>query len=430
MEHVYLKNIGDYVGQEVEIKGWLYNKRSSGKIQFLIIRDGTDMIQGVLVKSEVPEEVFEAVKELTQESSLIVRGVVRADERAPSGYELSLTDVKIVQIAEEYPITPKEHGVEFLLDRRHLWLRSQKQHAIMLVRHEVISASRDFFNERGFIQIDAPILTPAAAEGTSTLFETDYFDDKAYLSQSGQLYLEAAVAAFGKVYCFGPTFRAEKSKTRRHLTEFWMLEPEVAYADHEYNMQLQEEFICYIVERVLKNCRRQLEILGRDISKLEAVKAPFPRMTYDEAVELLRKNGVEKEWGEDLGGADETIIAEQFDKPVIVERYPAAVKAFYMEPDPERPEVVLGNDMLAPEGYGEIIGGSQRIHDPELLKQRLQENDLPEENYAWYLDIRRYGTVPHSGFGMGLERTVTWLCGLAHLREAIPFPRLINRIYP
>ena len=430
MEHVYLKNIGDYVGQEVEIKGWLYNKRSSGKIQFLIIRDGTDMIQGVLVKSEVPEEVFEAAKELTQESSLIVRGVVRADERAPSGYELSLTDVKIVQIAEEYPITPKEHGVEFLLDRRHLWLRSQKQHAIMLVRHEVISASRDFFNERGFIQIDAPILTPAAAEGTSTLFETDYFDDKAYLSQSGQLYLEAAVAAFGKVYCFGPTFRAEKSKTRRHLTEFWMLEPEVAYADHEYNMQLQEEFICYIVERVLKNCRRQLEILGRDISKLEDVKAPFPRMTYDEAVELLRKNGVEKEWGEDLGGADETIIAEQFDKPVIVERYPAAVKAFYMEPDPERPEVVLGNDMLAPEGYGEIIGGSQRIHDPELLKQRLQENDLPEENYAWYLDIRRYGTVPHSGFGMGLERTVTWLCGLAHLREAIPFPRLINRIYP
>ena len=430
MEHVYLKNIGDYVGQEVEIKGWLYNKRSSGKIQFLIIRDGTDMIQGVLVKSEVPEEVFEAAKELTQESSLIVRGVVRADERAPSGYELSLTDVKIVQIAEEYPITPKEHGVEFLLDRRHLWLRSQKQHAIMLVRHEVISASRDFFNERGFIQIDAPILTPAAAEGTSTLFETDYFDDKAYLSQSGQLYLEAAVAAFGKVYCFGPTFRAEKSKTRRHLTEFWMLEPEVAYADHEYNMQLQEEFICYIVERVLKNCRRQLEILGRDISKLEAVKAPFPRMTYDEAVELLRKNGVEKEWGEDLGGADETIIAEQFDKPVIVDRYPAAVKAFYMEPDPERPEVVLGNDMLAPEGYGEIIGGSQRIHDPELLKQRLQENDLPEENYAWYLDIRRYGTVPHSGFGMGLERTVTWLCGLAHLREAIPFPRLINRIYP
>ena len=430
MEHVYLKNIGDYVGQEVEIKGWLYNKRSSGKIQFLIIRDGTDMIQGVLVKSEVPEEVFEAAKELTQESSLIVRVVVRADERAPSGYELSLTDVKIVQIAEEYPITPKEHGVEFLLDRRHLWLRSQKQHAIMLVRHEVISASRDFFNERGFIQIDAPILPPAAAEGTSTLFETDYFDDKAYLSQSGQLYLEAAVAAFGKVYCFGPTFRAEKSKTRRHLTEFWMLEPEVAYADHEYNMQLQEEFICYIVERVLKNCRRQLEILGRDISKLEAVKAPFPRMTYDEAVELLRKNGVEKEWGEDLGGADETIIAEQFDKPVIVERYPAAVKAFYMEPDPERPEVVLGNDMLAPEGYGEIIGGSQRIHDPELLKQRLQENDLPEENYAWYLDIRRYGTVPHSGFGMGLERTVTWLCGLAHLREAIPFPRLINRIYP
>ncbi len=430
MERVYLKKIGEHVGKEVEIRGWLYNKRSSGRIQFLIIRDGTGMIQGVLVKNEVPAEVFEAAQELTQESSLIVRGVVREDERSPGGYELSLTDVQIVQIAEEYPITPKEHGVDYLMDRRHLWLRSQKQHAILLIRHEMIRASREFFDSRGFILIDAPILTPAACEGTSTLFETDYFDDKAYLSQSGQLYLEAAAAAFGKVYCFGPTFRAEKSKTRRHLMEFWMIEPEVAYADMEDNMQLQEDYVCYIVQQVLQNCRKQLEILERDLTKLETVVAPFPRITYDDAITLLQKNGVEIEWGEDLGGADETIIAQQFDRPVFVHRYPTEIKAFYMKPDPKRPEVVLGSDLLAPEGYGEIIGGGERISDPKLLQQRIEEHDLPAQDYAWYMDIRRYGTVPHSGFGMGLERAVAWVCGLSHLREAIPFPRLINRIYP
>lgn len=430
MERVYLKRIGEHVGKEVEIRGWLYNKRSSGKIQFLIIRDGTDLIQGVLVKSEVAEEVFEAAKALTQESSLIVRGIVREEPRSVSGYELSITDLEIIQIAEEYPITPKEHGVEYLMDRRHLWLRSQKQHAIMLIRNEIIKASRQFFDERDFVLIDAPILTPAACEGTSTLFETEYFDEKAYLSQSGQLYMEAAAMAFGKVYCFGPTFRAEKSKTRRHLMEFWMIEPEVAFADVNENMQLQEDYICYLVEQVLKNRRRELEILERDISKLEAIKAPFPRISYDEAIEILRKNGVEIAWGDDFGGGDETIIANQFDRPVFVHRYPTEIKAFYMKPDPERPEVVLGSDLLAPEGYGEIIGGGERISDPELLMQRIKEHSLPAEEYAWYTDLRRYGTVPHSGFGLGLERTVSWFCGLPHLREAIPFARLINRLYP
>ncbi len=316
------------------------------------------------------------------------------------------------------------------MDRRHLWLRSQKQHAVMLVRNEIIKASRQFFDDRGFVLMDAPILTPSACEGTSTLFETDYFDEKAYLSQSGQLYMEAAAMAFGKVYCFGPTFRAEKSKTRRHLMEFWMIEPEVAFADMEDNMQLQEEYVCYIIQQVLKNRKKELEILERDISKLEAVVAPFPRISYDEALEILRKNGVEKEWGEDLGGGDETIIASQFDRPVFVHRYPTEIKAFYMKPDPDRPDVVLGSDLLAPEGYGEVIGGGERISDPELLLQRIREHKLPEEDYAWYIDLRNYGTVPHSGFGMGLERAVSWICGLSHLREAIPFPRLINRLYP
>lgn len=430
MERVYLKRIGEHVGKEVEIRGWLYNKRSSGKIQFLILRDGTDLIQGVLVKSEVPAEIFEAAKTLTQESSLIVRGMVRAEPRSVSGYELSITDLEIIQIAEEYPITPKEHGVEYLMDRRHLWLRSQKQHAIMLVRNEIIKAARQFFDERDFILIDAPILTPAACEGTSTLFETDYFDEKAFLSQSGQLYMEAAAMAFGKVYCFGPTFRAEKSKTRRHLMEFWMIEPEVAFADMDENMELQEDFVCYIIQQVLKNRRRELEILERDLSKLESVVTPFPRISYDEAIEILKHNGVEVAWGDDLGGGDETIIASQFDRPVFVHRYPTEIKAFYMKPDPERPEVVLGSDLLAPEGYGEIIGGGERISDPELIMQRLKEHNLPEEEYAWYTDLRKYGTVPHSGFGLGLERTVSWICGLPHLREAIPFARLINRLYP
>ena len=430
MERVYLKRIGEHVGNEVEIRGWLYNKRSSGRIQFLIIRDGTDLIQGVLVKAEVSEAVFEAAKTLTQESSVIVRGVVREEPRSLSGYELSVTDLKILQIAEEYPITPKEHGVEYLMDRRHLWLRSQKQHAVMLIRNEVIKASRQFFDERDFVLIDAPILTPASVEGTTTLFETDYFEDKAYLSQSGQLYMDAAAMAFGKVYCFGPTFRAEKSKTRRHLMEFWMIEPEVAFLDMDGNMDLQEEYVCYIVQQVLKNRRKELELLERDISKLEAIVAPFPRISYDEAIELLQREGADVTWGADFGGGDETIIANQFDRPVFVHRYPTAIKAFYMQPDPERPEVVLGSDLLAPEGYGEIIGGGERIYDLDIIQQRIREHNLPEEQYAWYIDLRRYGTVPHSGFGLGLERTVAWICGLPHLREAAPFPRLINRIYP
>ena len=420
MEHVYLKHIGEHVGKEVEIRGWLYNKRSSGKIQFLIIRDGTDMIQGVLVKSEVSEEIFAAAKTLTQESSLVVRGVVREEPRSLSGYELSITDLEIIQIAEDYPITPKEHGVEYLMDRRHLWLRSQKQHAIMLIRDELIKATRRFFDERDFVLIDAPILTPASVEGTSTLFETDYFDDKAYLSQSGQLYMEAAAMAFGKVYCFGPTFRAEKSKTRRHLMEFWMIEPEVAFLDMDGNMDLQEEYVCYLVQQVLQNRRKELEIIERDISKLEAIVAPFPRISYDEAVKILQENGVDFKWGDDFGGGDETIIASQFDRPVFVHRYPTEIKAFYMQPDPERPEVVLGSDLLAPEGYGEIIGGGERIHDLDLIRQRIKEHNLPEEHYEWYVDLRRYGTVPHSGFGLGLERTVSWICGLPHLREAVP----------
>jgi len=430
VERTYLKHIGQHVGSEVEIRGWLYNKRSSGKILFLIIRDGTDLIQGVVVKSEVPAEVFEAAKRLTQESSLIVRGVVREESRSISGYELNITDLEIVQLAEEYPITPKEHGVEYLLDRRHLWLRSRRQHAIMLVRNELIKATRRFFDERDFVLIDAPILTPAAAEGTTTLFETDYFDEKAYLSQTGQLYMEAAAMAFGKVYCFGPTFRAEKSKTRRHLMEFWMIEPEMAFCDQEENMRVQEEYVSCLVQHALKNCRKELEILERDTSKLENIVPPFPRLSYDEAVKILQQNGSEIQWGDDLGGGDETIIANQYDRPVFVHGFPAAIKAFYFQPDPERPEIVKGADLLAPEGYGEIIGGGERIADYELLLKKIKEENLPEEPYAWYLDLRRYGSVPHSGFGLGLERTVSWICGLSHLREAIPFPRLLNRIYP
>lgn len=430
VEQVYLKHIGQHVGSEVEIRGWLYNKRSSGKILFLIIRDGTDLIQGVVVKSEVPQEVFEGAKRLTQESSLIVRGVVREEPRAVSGYELAVTDLEIVQLAEEYPITPKEHGVEYLLDRRHLWLRSRKQHAIMLVRNELIKATRKFFDERDFVLIDAPILTPASVEGTTTLFETDYFDDKAYLSQSGQLYMEAAAMAFGKVYCFGPTFRAEKSKTRRHLMEFWMIEPEMAFYDQEDNMKLQEEYVSYLVQHVLEHCQKELAVLERDITKLEKVVPPFPRLSYDQAVEMLQKNGSDIQWGEDLGAPDETIIANHFDKPVFIYGFPTEIKAFYFKPDPQRPEIVLGSDLLAPEGYGEIIGGGERIADLDLIVQRIREHNLPEDHYQWYIDLRKYGSVPHSGFGLGLERTVAWICGLAHLREAIPFPRMLNRIYP
>lgn len=430
MGQVYIAELSRYEGQEVTIKGWVYNRRSSGKIQFILVRDGTGIVQGVMVKKEVSPEIFTLARELTQESAIIVKGIVRADQRALGGYELTLTDLELVHMAEEYPITPKEHGIEFLMDHRHLWLRSRRQHAILLVRSEIIKAIRDFFDDRDFVMVDAPLLTPAACEGTTTLFETDYFDEKAFLAQSGQLYMEAAAMAFGKVYCFGPTFRAEKSKTRRHLMEFWMVEPEVAYADHEDNMRLQEDFVSYVVQRVLEKHRSELEFLERDISRLEKVVPPFPRITYDDAIRRLQEAGVDIQWGADFGGGDETILAEQFDRPVFVEKYPVEVKAFYMKPDPEKPEVVLCNDLLAPEGYGEIIGGSQRIDDLALLKQRMEEHSLPEETYAWYMDLRRYGSVPHSGFGLGLERTVAWICGLPHIRETIPFPRLINRLYP
>jgi len=426
----YIEELSQYEGQEVTIKGWVYNRRSSGKIQFLLVRDGTGMVQAVMVKKEVSPETFALGRELAQESSIIVKGIVRPDERAPGGYELTLTDLELVHMADEYPITPKEHGVEFLMDHRHLWLRSRRQHAILRIRSEIIKATRDFLDDRGFVLIDAPLLTPAACEGTTTLFETDYFEEKAFLAQSGQLYMEAAAMAFGKVYCFGPTFRAEKSKTRRHLMEFWMVEPEVAYADHEANMCLQEELVGYVVQRVMEKHIPELEILERDITRLEKIVPPFPRITYDEAIVRLQKAGVDIQWGADFGGGDETILAEQFDRPVFVEKYPVEIKAFYMKPDPDRPEVALCDDLLAPEGYGEIIGGSQRIDDVDLLKQRMREHDLPEETYAWYLDLRRYGSVPHSGFGLGLERTVAWLCGLPHIRETIPFPRLINRLYP
>ncbi|MBE3576444.1 MAG: asparagine--tRNA ligase [Limnochordales bacterium] len=427
---VTVEELGKHVDRVVELRGWLYNKRSSGKIRFLEVRDGTGIAQAVMVKNELPAEVFDRYDLLTQESSLIVRGRVRADSRAPGGFELALTDIEIVQIAHDYPITPKEHGIEFLMDHRHLWLRSRRQHAILRIRSEVVKAARDWLDDHGFILIDAPILTPNAVEGTTTLFETDYFGEKAYLTQSGQLYMEAAAMAHGKVYCFGPTFRAEKSKTRRHLTEFWMLEPEMAYADLEENMRVQEELVSYIVQRVLERRRRELAMLERDISKLEKITPPFPRLSYDEAVELVNQAGEVLAWGDDLGAPHETIISQRYEKPVFVHRYPAQAKAFYMKPDPERPEVVLCADLLAPEGYGEIIGGGQRIDDYDLLLSRLEQHKLPVEVYQWYLDLRRYGSVPHSGFGLGIERTVAWICGLPHVREAIPFPRMLNRLRP
>lgn len=430
MNWVYISDIGDHEGEDVTLKGWLYNKRSSGKLHFLQVRDGSGTIQAVVSKADVSAEAFGAAGHLTQESSLIVTGKVRADQRAPGGYELTVANVEPVHIAQDYPISPKEHGVDFLMDRRHLWLRSTRQQAIMRIRSTIIGAIRRFFDERDFVAIDSPILTPSACEGTTTLFETTYFEEKAYLSQSGQLYLEAAAMALGKVYCFGPAFRAEKSKTRRHLIEFWICEPEVAFAEHEDNLRLQEQLVSHIVQTVLVERRSELSVLERDVSKLEAVQAPFPRITYDRAIEMLRDHGTEKSWGDDFGAPDETYLANQFDRPVIVERYPTIAKAFYMQPDPARPEVVLCNDLLAPEGYGEIIGGSQRIHDLALLEQRLSEHDLPRDAYDWYLDLRRYGSVPHSGFGLGLERTVAWVCGLEHVRETIPFPRMLYRLYP
>jgi asparaginyl-tRNA synthetase len=429
--HVYIEDIGTHEGQEVTIKGWLHNRRSSGKIHFLILRDGSGFIQAVMSKAAVGDDVFKAADHLSQETSIVVTGTARADKRAPSGFEIDVKQLQVVGESHDYPITPKEHGVDYLLDRRHLWIRSERQQAILRVRHEVINAVRDFFNGRGFILTDAPIFTPAACEGTTTLFPVEYFEDqKAFLTQSGQLYVEATAMALGRVYSFGPTFRAEKSKTRRHLTEFWMVEPEVAYAGLDDVMNLAEDLIVSVVGRVLEKRRRELTILERDISKLESVQKPFPRVTYDEAVKTLQTKGQPIEWGGDFGGPDETMLSEQYDRPVLVHRYPAAVKAFYMKPDPDRPDLALGVDVLAPEGYGEIIGGGERLADLELLLARIKEHDLPQEAFEWYLDLRRYGTVPHGGFGMGIERVVSWICKLEHVRETIPYPRMMYRMYP
>ena len=434
-----IAEIGKHEGETVTVRGWLYNLRESGKLLFPIFRDGSGLIQGVVPKNAVPPEVFEAVKGLTQESSVIVEGKVRADKRAPGGYELDVSNVQVLQRVSEsdpYPITPKEHGTDFLMEHRHLWVRSPRQAAILRVRAEIIKAVRDFFDERGFTLTDPPIITPAACEGTTTLFPVDYFEEQAYLTQSGQLYIEATAMALGKVYSFGPTFRAEKSKTRRHLTEFWMVEPEVAYATLDDLMELAENFISAIVKRCLEKRRADLQTIGRDISKLEKIAPPFPRVSYDEAVKMLQeahaKGAIENkfEWGGDLGSPDETYLSSQFDKPVMVHRYPASVKAFYMEPDPQRPETALCVDVLAPEGYGEIIGGSQRTASYDLLIKRIHEHGLPEEAFKWYLDLRKYGSVPHAGFGMGIERAVAWICGLEHVRETIPFPRMLYRLYP
>jgi asparaginyl-tRNA synthetase len=434
-----IADIGKHEGQTVTIRGWLYNLRESGKLLFPQFRDGSGLIQGVVPKNAVSPEVFDAVKGLTQESSLIVEGKVRADKRAPGGFELDVSGVQVLQRVSEsdpYPISPKEHGVEFLMEHRHLWVRSQRQASILRVRAEIIKAARDFFDEHGFTLTDPPILTPAACEGTSTLFPVNYFEEEAFLTQSGQLYIEATAMALGRVYSFGPTFRAEKSKTRRHLTEFWMVEPEVAYAELDDLMDLAEGLISFIVKRCLDRRRGDLQIIGRDVSKLEKVEAPFPRITYDDAVKMLQeahaKGALENkfEWGGDLGSPDETYISSQFEKPVMVHRYPAKVKAFYMEPDPQRPDLALCVDVLAPEGHGEIIGGSQRMASYDLLVQRIHEHGLPEEAFKWYLDLRKFGSVPHGGFGMGIERVVGWICGLEHVRETIPFPRMLNRLYP
>jgi asparaginyl-tRNA synthetase len=434
-----ISEIGKHEGQSVTIRGWLYNLRESGKLLFPQFRDGSGIIQGVVPKNAVPPDVFDAIKTLTQESSVIVEGKVRADKRAHGGYELDVANVQVVQRVPEsspYPITPKEHGTDFLMEHRHLWVRSQRQAAILRVRAEIIKAARDFFDERGFTLTDPPIITPAACEGTSTLFPVNYFDEQAFLTQSGQLYVEATAMALGKVYSFGPTFRAEKSKTRRHLTEFWMVEPEVAYAELDDVMELAEGLISFIVKRCAEKRRVDLQTIGRDISKLEKIEAPFPRISYDDAVKNLQeghaKGALESkfEWGGDLGSPDETYLSAQFDKPVMVHRYPAKVKAFYMEPDPQRPELALCVDVLAPEGYGEIIGGSQRMASYELLLQRIHEHHLPEEAFKWYLDLRKFGSVPHGGFGMGIERAVAWICGLEHVRETIPFPRMLYRLYP
>ncbi|GIW73475.1 MAG: asparagine--tRNA ligase [Planctomycetota bacterium] len=427
-----IERLGEHVGQRVRLEGWLHNRRSKGKLHFLIVRDGSGFVQCVALQANFPPETFDRLGRLRQETALVVTGTVRQDARAPGGYELQLEGCEVVhEPLEDFPLGHKDHGPDFLLQHRHLWLRSSQQWAVLRVRHEVEQAIADFFYERGFVRLDAPILTPAACEGTTTLFELDYFDQgKAYLTQSGQLYAEAGALAFGRVYTFGPTFRAEKSKTRRHLTEFWMVEPELAYATLDDVMALAEEFVVWIVRRVLARCRRELELLGRDLGRLEAVVPPFPRLRYDEAVELLRARGREFAWGGDFGAPDETVLSEAFDRPVMIHRYPKDVKAFYMKRDPEDPRLVLCVDVIAPEGVGEIIGGSQREDDLEALRARIAEHGLDEQVFRWYLDLRRWGSVPHGGFGLGLERTVAWLCGREHVRECIPFPRMLYRIYP
>lgn len=430
VKHTYIADLRDYVGEEVTLHGWVYNKRSSGRIWFLILRDGTGSTQCVVVDGQVPDELFSLEGVLTQESSVSVTGYVKEDKRTVGGYELEVSDIRVHQVAQNYPISKKDHGTAFLMDNRHLWIRSKRQNAVLKVRVEIIRACRDFLDSNGFVNLDTPIFTANACEGTTTLFETDYFGQQAFLAQSGQLYNEANIMSFGKVYCFGPTFRAEKSKTRRHLTEFWMLEPEMAYCDIDENMEWAEGLICHIVDWALRKCREQLEILERDTTQLEKVKKPFARISYTDAVELLKDRGEEFEWGGDFGGGHETIISDQFDGPVIVHRFPAAIKAFYMKRDPEDDRLALGMDFLAPEGYGEMIGGGEREDDYDTLLRNLKQHKLPEDSFQWYLDLRKYGTVPHAGFGLGLERTVTWICGLSHVRETIPFPRMIYRLEP
>ncbi|GGA25905.1 asparagine--tRNA ligase [Psychrobacillus lasiicapitis] len=431
MKKIMINEMSYHVGETIKLGAWLANKRSSGKIAFLQLRDGSGFVQGVVVKEEVGEDIFQKAKGLTQETSMYVIGEVTKDERSSFGYELQVKEIEVIQAAVDFPITPKEHGTEFLMDNRHLWLRSRKQHAVMKIRNEIIRATYEFFNNNGHIKADPPILTGSSPEGTSELFHTKYFDEDAYLSQSGQLYLEASAMALGKVFSFGPTFRAEKSKTRRHLIEFWMIEQEMAFCELEENLEIQEQYVAFIAQAVLKNCKIELERLGRDLSKLENIQAPFPRITYDDAIKLLHEKGFDDiVWGDDFGAPHETAIAESYDKPVFITHYPVGIKPFYMQPHPTRDDVVLCADLIAPEGYGEIIGGSERIWDYDLLKQRIQEHGLDEAAYAWYLDLRKQGSVPHSGFGLGLERTVAWLSGVEHIRETIPFPRLLNRLYP
>ncbi len=430
MDKVTVNELKSYIGEKVTLKGWVYKLRNIGKIWFLVLRDGTGLLQCVVVKSDVSEDVFEKEHKLTQESSVIVTGTVREEKRAPGGVELGVSDIDIVHVADEYPITPKEHGTAFLMDNRHLWIRSKLQNAILRVRHQVVKASRDFFDSNGFTLVDSPIFTANAVEGTTDLFKVDYFEQFAYLTQSGQLYQEAGALAFGKSYCFGPTFRAEKSKTRRHLTEFWMIEPEMAYCDLNENMDWAERYVEYVVQWCLEHCQEELKTLERDTTSLEKVRVPFPRITYSEAADILERKGADFQRGSDFGGPDETMISEEFDRPVMIHRWPADIKAFYMKRDDVNPELALGVDMIAPEGYGEIIGGGQREDDYDTLLKRIRDNDLPTKPFQWYLDLRKYGSVPHSGFGLGIERTVTWICGIKHIRETIPFPRTIYRIEP